>query len=144
MKLLFDTSVLVAAMIPQHDAHERAFSWFQRIVKNTDEGAVSAHTIAELYAELSTLPYRPVRKPPDVRELIDRNIINHMEIVSLDARDYVEIVHHMADRSLIGGSIYDALILWSAEKAGAARIVTLNSKDFLRILPEFANRIIVP
>lgn len=67
-----------------------------------------------------------------------------MEIVSLDERDYMEIVHHMADRSLIGGSIYDALILWSAEKAGAAWIVTLNPKDFQRILPGYADRIIVP
>jgi len=59
MKVLLDTSVLVAAMVESHPAHERSLSWLQRIKKGSDTGLVSAHTIAELYAILTTLPMKP-------------------------------------------------------------------------------------
>ena len=63
MKILFDTSVLVAAMIEAHPMHEAALPWLQQVSDQSETGLVAAHSIAELYAVLTTLPVRP-RFPP--------------------------------------------------------------------------------
>jgi predicted nucleic acid-binding protein len=44
MRVLFDTSVLVAAMVELHPAHEKALSWLQRAKDGTHQGFVAAHT----------------------------------------------------------------------------------------------------
>ncbi len=56
MKILFDTSVLVAAMIEPHPFHNSAFPWLKRVKSNEIEMLVASHTLAELYAVLTTLP----------------------------------------------------------------------------------------
>lgn len=59
MKVLLDTSVLVAAMVETHPMHECALHWLQRIKDGGDVGIVAAHSIAELYAILTTLTVQP-------------------------------------------------------------------------------------
>jgi len=46
VKTLFDTSVLVAAMIESHPAHPKSFAWLQQVKNSTIIGYVSAHSIA--------------------------------------------------------------------------------------------------
>lgn len=60
MKILFDTSMLVAAMVESHPHHTLAFPWLQRVKQRLDEGVVAAHTLAELYAVLTRLPVHPI------------------------------------------------------------------------------------
>jgi predicted nucleic acid-binding protein len=50
----------------------------------------------------------------------------------------------MSDMGLSGGAVYDALIVKAAQKSGAARIVTFNMNDFMRLWPEGAERIVAP
>ncbi|MBU4582986.1 MAG: hypothetical protein KKH02_11335, partial [Proteobacteria bacterium] len=38
---------------------ETSLPWLQRIKKGSDSGLVSAHSVAELYAILTTLPMKP-------------------------------------------------------------------------------------
>lgn len=144
VKLLFDTSVLVATMVQRHDAHERAFPWLERVVRGSDQGVVSAHTIAELYAVLTTLPLRPILQPHAVRELIEHNVISQMEVVTLARNDYIDVLDHLVEQSLTGGITYDALIAWVARKSEVDCIVTLNPKDFKRVLPLLGDKVIVP
>ena len=59
MKILLDTSVLVAAVVESHPAHSQALPWLQRVRNNVDTGLVAAHSLAELYAILTTLPVQP-------------------------------------------------------------------------------------
>lgn len=61
MRLFFDTSTLVAAMVEGHPSHSAALPWLQRV--KVDTGLVAAHTLAELYAILTRLPVSP-RIPP--------------------------------------------------------------------------------
>ncbi len=56
MKILLDTSILVAAMVEAHPFHEQGLIWFTRVTNGTDEGVVAAHSLAELYSILTTLP----------------------------------------------------------------------------------------
>jgi predicted nucleic acid-binding protein len=56
MKVLFDTSALVAAMVEGHPRHEQAWPWLQQAKAGKVQGVVAAHSLAELYAVLTVLP----------------------------------------------------------------------------------------
>ncbi len=142
MKILVDTSVLVAAMVTGHPAHEWALPWLQRIRDRADIGFVSAHSIAELYSILSTLPVKPRIPPSTVKQMIQSNVFEICEIIPLSVQDYAMIIRHLAKSNIIGGVTYDAVILYTAFKIDIDRIITLNKKDFCRIYPEIVNKII--
>ena len=55
MKVFLDTNVLVASVIEQHEHHERAYAVLNRVQSGKDEGFVSAHGLAEVYAVLTKL-----------------------------------------------------------------------------------------
>ncbi|HDH87226.1 MAG: hypothetical protein DRG35_02195 [Deltaproteobacteria bacterium] len=59
MKTLFDTSVLVAAIVEPHSMHTRALPWLQRAKAGEIDFLAASHTLAELYAVLATLPLKP-------------------------------------------------------------------------------------
>ena len=52
MRVLADTSVLVAAMVESHPAHDRAFPWLLRAKQGKLDLLVATHTLAETYAVL--------------------------------------------------------------------------------------------
>jgi predicted nucleic acid-binding protein len=144
MKILLDTSVLVAAMVEAHPAHERALPWLQRIKAGTDVGFVATHSIAELYAVLSVLPVQPRISPAIANKLIHQDVFDICEIVNLSVQDYKSVIKHLSESNIVGGVTYDAVILYTAFKVEIDRIVTLNKKDFVRIYPGIADKIILP
>ncbi|NIM12666.1 MAG: PIN domain-containing protein [Candidatus Aminicenantes bacterium] len=144
MKILLDTSVLVAAMVEAHPAHERALPWLQKIKAKTDVGFVAAHSIAELYAILSILPVQPRISSVSANQLIQQNVLDICSIVSLSVQDYARIIKHLSESNIVGGVTYDAVILYTAFKFEIDRIVTLNKNDFFRIYPDIADKIVLP
>jgi predicted nucleic acid-binding protein len=144
MKVLLDTSVLVAAMVEAHPAHEKSLLWLQRIKKGVDSGLVSAHSVAELYAILTTLPVKPRISPVIAHKLIQLNVFDLCKVAPLDAEDYRTVTRHLSEEGIIGGVTYDAIILYAAIKEKADRVVTLNESDFRRIYPQLAEQIISP
>ena len=144
MNILFDTSVLVAAMVQAHPAHERAVPWLQRVKAQTDSGIASAHSIAELYAVLTALPVQPRISPGLASRLIHENVLTTCQIIPLTQADYEAVIARLAEQGLAGGVTYDALILHAATKAQVDVIVTLNERDFSRIDPNLADRITAP
>ncbi len=144
MRILLDTSVLVAAMVEAHPAHGQGFAWLKRVIDGPDQGLVAAHSLAELYAVLTTLPVHPPISPLDAEQLIKRNITERLEIVFLSDRDYIQVIEHLAALGIVGGATYDALILRAADNAQVDLVVTLNEKDFRRVYPHLADKIVAP
>lgn len=144
MKLFFDTSVLVAGLVKSHPVHARAAPWLRRIQEGVDTGFVSAHTLAELYAILTRLPIRPRISALTARTLIRRNILAFFEVVPLTESDYIAVIDRLARLGVVGGTVYDAVIMQAAAKIDADQIVTLNASDFRRVCPELADRLVVP
>lgn len=144
MKILIDTSVLVAALVEPHPHHHRALPWLKKAKTEEIEMVVSSHTIAELYAVLSTLPVSPRITPGLAWRLIHESVEPSATVVSLSTSDYLTTVKRMSDIGLSGGAIYDALIIRAAQKSEATRILTFNVNDFKRIWPEGASRIAAP
>lgn len=144
MKIFCDTSVLVAACIRNHPHYERAWPVLDDIAKGRHSGAISMHSMAELYSTLTSAPLRPKIQPVEAQQLISRNIIGHFEMIAITKQMYQNAIKICTDSALVSGAIYDALILECARKSDADRIYTFNMRDFRRIAPDLAVRISPP
>lgn len=140
---LFDTSVLVAALSTSHAAHEAARSKLAVVVRGDIQLAVSAHTVAELYATLTALPTRPRVTPGQARHLIEENVLQIAEVVPLEPADYEAALLRMIELGLVSGAVYDALHVHAAEKIEADELVTFNGRDFRRMPPAEPTRLVV-
>jgi predicted nucleic acid-binding protein len=136
MKTLFDTSVIIAALVEAHPMHQRAFPWLKQAKANDFELIVAGHTVAELYAVLSTLPTKPRITPTVAWRLIHENIEVVAKIVSLTAAEYSSVIEKISEMGLAGGITYDALIAKVAEKSKVEQLLTLNPDHFKRVWPE--------
>jgi len=144
VKVFFDTSVLVAAFVPAHPRHERAFERLRRARSGKDRLLTSAHNLAELYSVLTTLPLSPRISPAAAARIIRENLEAHAEIKPVTVADYRAVVRDLGDAGLAGGIIYDALACRAAIRAGAEVILTFNPKDFRRVWPNAGIRIEEP
>ena len=144
MKVFFDTSVLVAAFVPAHPRHERAFDQMRRARSGKDRMLTSAHNLAEVYSVLTTLPLSPRISSAAAARIIRENLEGRADVQPLAAADYLEVVRHLGDAGLAGGIIYDAVVCRAAVRAGAEMILTFNPKDFRRVWPDSGIRIEEP
>jgi predicted nucleic acid-binding protein len=131
-------------MVEAHPAHEQGLAWLKRVASGTDKGFVAAHSLAELYAVLTTLPVHPPISPLDAQQLIKHNVTKRLGIVFLSDQDYIQVIEHLAALGIVGGATYDALILRAAANAKVDLVVTFNEKDFQRVYPNLADRIVAP
>ena len=77
-------------------------------------------------------------------QLIERNILNYMEVVALTADDYRDLIRHLSQVGIAGGAVYDGVIACAAAKAQVDHIITFNARDFRRVYPALAAGVIVP
>lgn len=133
MRIFFDTTVLVAASEQSHPHHARALPALRRVVAKQDEGFISAHSIAEVFAVLTRLPVQPRIHPSEALRIITENMLPHFTVVELATAEYLAALEVMKQGSWIGGKIYDALLLACAAKCGAERIYTFNMSDFMAL-----------
>ena len=105
---------------------------------------VASHTLAELYAVLTTLPISPRITPGIAGHLIHSDVDTLAKMVSLSPSEYSSIVKRMVDLGLSGGVIYDAIIVMAAKKSRVDHVLTFNVDDFKRVWPEGADRLIAP
>jgi predicted nucleic acid-binding protein len=144
VKVFFDTSVLVAACVPAHPRHDRAFERVRRALSGDDRLLTAAHSLAEVYSVLTTLPLSPRISPGAAARIIRENLEGRAEILPLTVADYLAVVRDLGDQGLPGGVIYDALACRAAVAGGAEVILTFNAKDFRRAWPGAGIRIEEP
>ena len=138
MKTFLDTSVLVAAVVQKHASHAAAFTMLERVQNGRDEGFVSAHCLAEMYAVLTKLP-PPFRHSPEQALLsIEENVVKYFKTISLTGLEYAGLLREAALAGIQGGTIHDAVLLKCAAKSAAQRIYTFNVKHFAAIQPNAA------
>jgi len=142
LKLLFDSSVIIAAFVESHPNHESALSFLNKAKNREFELIVSAHTILEVYSVLTSAPFKPKISSNIAKRQIDNNIKSIAKIVYLTDKDYFGIVEKMSNSDIIGGIVYDAIVVECAIKANADEILTLNPKDFLRVSKDTSLKII--
>lgn len=144
MKVLFDTSVLVAALIDSHPQYPMAFPWLLKAKRGEIKGYLGAHTLAELYAILSSLPTQRKISTTDIWRLVQESILTDFEVVELTKSDYRIILESLARNNIRGGATYDALIAHAASKAKVDKLLTFNANHFKRVYPSISKLVEEP
>ena len=141
----FDTSVLVPAALAQHPHHESALARLKELAQQKRRGYVSAHGITEFYSVLTRTPFKPPLHPSEVWQLIEEVILKHLDLVTLTAKESIEMTRNCAAAGWTGGRIHDAMHLRCAQKAQCDLIYTFNLRDFRALAaPEVQARIVIP
>ncbi|MFO5441277.1 MAG: type II toxin-antitoxin system VapC family toxin [Dolichospermum sp.] len=143
VKILFDTSVLVAAILVKHPHHFPCWSWLEKVKTSEIEGFIITQTLAELFSVISSFPSQPRFSPQITQRLIQENL-KEFQIISLTEDDYYQAIENMVNLGFTGGAIYDSLIAYSALKIEANKILTLNEKHFLRLGDSISELVEVP
>jgi predicted nucleic acid-binding protein len=143
MKVLMDTSVLVAAVLPSHSKHWPSVQWLDAAKQGAFDLVISSHTIAELFAILTRMPARPRITARTAVQFVE-DILLVAKPVTLSGQHYHDVVGSLAQQGLIGGVVYDAVIAKGAEIENADYLLTLNKPDFDRVWPAHVARIVSP
>jgi predicted nucleic acid-binding protein len=141
VKFFLDTSVLVAAA---RTNDERYLSSHNLMVQcEPSNASCAAHTLAEVYANLTGMP-PPNRFLPAQAMLVLEDVRSKFNCVALTAEEVFETTERAARLKLPGGIIYDALLLACARKVDVAQIYTWNVRHFKLLAPDLAGRIVTP
>lgn len=142
MKVAFDTSVLVAALVSAHPSHTLAIPWLKRARRKEFHGVANVHAMSETYAVLTRLPLGPRPSPAQVWETL--RAIEGLEWTPAEPALYREAIGRCAERGLRSGAVFDALHLVAAERAQADRLLTFNIADFERLQRAHEPELVVP
>lgn len=132
---------MVASVIGTH-VHSRASG--ELIRTHLSAGvACSAHSVAECYNTLTTY-----KLPRRIRALEAFQIIERWQelftVIEMSAGEYVDMLKDASERNVTGATIYDALHVACARKAGADLIYTWNIRHFKTAAPDWAQVILEP
>ena len=141
MKVLFDTSVLIAATLLRHEHHSPSAAAYLKAERKS--ACCAAHSLAEIYAVLTRMPGAQ-RMAGDQALLIVDQIRELLTIITLDEEDYYSALASAVALGIAGGTIYDALLAKCAIKANAGIIYTGDVDDFRRLGLEVARRVRTP
>jgi predicted nucleic acid-binding protein len=119
MKTYWDTSALVAAL---HDAAIR-----ERL--DTGEHVTRSHSLSELFSVL-TGGRLGFRYSPEKAALLVGDIAGQLAFTDLTANEVLSGLGQARRHGVAGGRVHDWMHALAAEKAGAAKLLTLNETDF--------------
>ena len=135
MTVLFDTTVLVPALVDQLGNHPACFSALVAGTSDSNRGVCSTHALAECYSVLTSLPVRRRITAPEAWRLVEESILPRFTVVALDAEDHRAALRAVTEAGLTGGIIYDALHVAAARKERCERILTYNLRHFEVLCP---------
>ncbi len=91
MKILYDTLVLIAALLEDHSNHALAFPKLQMAKQEGVRGYLSSHSLAELYSVITRLPKALRVLPNEAHELI-KDMLKYLSPVALTVEDYQRVI----------------------------------------------------
>ena len=131
----FDTSVLLGGLIDLGPSSAPA----QRLMTAVATGQLRRvhtawHCCLEFYAVATRLPEELRLHPRDAWRLINEELMERFTVHQLSAARHRPFLTAAAEERIVGGRIYDAHIAEVARAAGAAVVVTDNSRHFMAAL----------
>ena len=141
MRWFFDSSVLVPALLPDHEHHARSFAAFSAASPKT--AGCAAHSLAEVYATLTRYPGKQ-RLSAEYAVLLVQELEQRLTFVWLDGDGYRAAIHRIARVGIVGGAVYDGLVAACAIKAGADCLYTWNARHFNLLGAEIQKLVTVP
>ncbi len=141
MRVLFDSSVLVPALVESHPDHEEALRALQDARDGAVQGFATTHAMAETWGSVTGLRLDPPLRGSEVLASIRELLLGTIEAVPLSEEDYLAALESVSGLGLGSGVIFDALHIQAARRVKADLILTYDLRDFLRVAPDLADRI---
>lgn len=98
----------------------------------------------KIFCDTSVLVAGAVRSHEHYTRAFSDNVVRHFNMQTLNALDNAASVSAAAENGVIGGAIYDVLLLAAAQKAKPDRIYTFNVAEFRRLAPDLQDLIAAP
>lgn len=133
MKVVYDTSSIIALLIEDHPHHDKALQTYLKLIEQDAEFYICSHSIAEIFSTVTKGVRYLDYTAEQASDLINRDLEILFSVVDLNKSDYISVVQFLQAENLTGAIIYDALIVQSATKIEAEYIVTLNIKHFKQL-----------
>ena len=143
VRVRFDTNVIVAGILTDHQMHSVCRPWLNRAKNLEFQGLLSVHSLAEVYSVITRLP-KPYRVSAEVAQRLMVDNLVSFERVALTGADYDEVLADVVRRGITSGGIFDALIARAAVVGRADSLLTFNAKDFVRLGESIAALIQIP
>lgn len=141
MKAFFDTSVLVPVFYGDHEHHAASMERFLGFHRK--QACCGAHSLAEVYSSLTRMPGKH-RISGEQAMLFLSDIRDRLTVIALDDAEYYRTIEQAAAAGIVGGTIYDALLVQCAVKARAETIYTWNLRHYGQFGTEVAKRVRTP
>lgn len=137
--IAFDSSVIVTAIVKADERHDKAMRAIHRAFDTPEGIVIPVHSLVETYAVITRMPL-PHRATPRQAVKALRETFGTARLAPLSARSVWMLLDGLAVGSFGGGIAYDAIILKSAEDAGATALLTWNVRDYERLSPSIEIR----
>lgn len=144
MTVFCDTSVLAASCVRRHPHYARARPVLVDVRARRMTGIMGAHSVAEVYSALTTMPVEPRILPSEAAVILNRNVIPFFHVQPATTDLYRRAVANCARHALPGGKVYDALLIECARDANCDRVYTFNQRDFELLAPDYPGLVMAP
>ncbi len=126
MRVLCDSSVLIAAFLPSEDHHSASAA----LLNGAGTMIVHVHALNETFATLTggSLGFRV--DAGLAARLIRERIVSRSTVIVLDSDDVPDALDKARSHGVRGGAVYDYMHLVAARKGNADVLYTLNLADF--------------
>jgi predicted nucleic acid-binding protein len=141
VKVFFDTSVLVAAVLEDHEHFERSFSVFS--AARCSSAFCAAHNLSEVYVTLTRYPGKDRLSAAQALMSLEK-IEERLTVIALDTAEHIAAIRRFAANGIVGGTMYDGLIAACALKAKADVLYTWNVGHFMMLGNEVAHKVRSP
>ena len=125
MSALLDSSVLVAALVPDEDRHTECLALLMQ-----GDNIVYAHAFLETFSTL-TGGKLGVRVDADfAAQLLSETVLPRVRVIELGIEELADALRLTRKQGVRGGGVYDYMHLVAARKAKAGTLYTINLRDF--------------
>jgi predicted nucleic acid-binding protein len=128
-----DASVLVAGLLSWHPRHPDASTALIQLLSGDEEVLVPGQALIESYAVMTRLPPPHRLSPQAAATILTGTLRGRVRLAWPEGEGTWSLVEELSRQGVAGGTAYDGLIVATARKAGARRILTLNRAHFERV-----------
>lgn len=132
-KVALDTSCIIPLVSAWHDHHERTVRAVHLIPDS--HLIVCSHVMLESFSVLTRLPSPYRLGPREAEQMLEENFGEALPATDLGRKQVWGAIRSVAQFHIGGGKVYDAIVAYSSFRAGAARLLTWNVRDFVRFSP---------
>lgn len=131
MSAMLDSSVLVAALVPDEERHAESLELLMEGVH-----VVYSHAFLETFSTLTGGKLGVKVDADFAAKLLGETILPRVQVIELNMEDRLAALRQAKKQGVRGGAVYDYMHLVAARKAKVEALYTINLSDFTGLTRE--------